>query len=446
MIKIPTTRRAVAGPRQWISKWAVAIVLVVVGAAVSISNLSQHDEVFSAFDEWVYYDYVVKFPTQGFVHQGEEIGEPALQAMACTGDLYGPRGEPCTGEDGIYDEPELYPQQGLTSADIYSPLYFGITWAGAQVVMLFSGLNLLDAARATGVLWLGAGLILLVLLFREFKVPALLQLGLGLATIGLGTSHYAFTYITTDAPALASGAAVAVLGYKFARTGRFGGWLIATAVMVTLLKVAFLLIVALVAIALVLHALIKLKAGASFRGGPAPSPAILMSIPLVALGSSALAELIWLTFRSISSVGPSPDQGLASTLSIIGVLSAAFVFLVARDGINNTSSMAEIVTAPYYLLVITGVLGWFLTARGSGIFRLWSIATAVITVVAAPLMLVGMQLALHTIAPISPRYALVLAPMLLVAVAAVVRNSVSVWIILVYGVALSGAAFLGLIR
>ena len=431
---------------SWARKWAVAIALVAVGLAISISNLSQHDEVFSPYDEWVYYDYVEKIPSQGFVRQGEDIGEPSLQAMACDGDPYGPRGEPCTGDNGVYDEPELYPQSGKTSADLYTPVYFAITWLGAQVVTLFTGAELLEAARATGPLWMVSGLLALVLLFREFRVPRLLQLGLGLVTIGLTSSHYAFTYISTDAPALVSGAVVALLGAKFARTGKYGWWMVVAAIIATLLKIAFLFIVALVAIALVLHALMKLRKGHPFRGGIDPSPARMIFMPVVAIGASLVAEVAWLAFRSINSLGVSPDQGLASTLSVAGLLSASYVFLVLREGVNGNSSFVQFAMAPYSLITAVGVIGWFFNNRGSGFNRSWSIATVVASVAFAPLMLVGMQLALNAVAPISPRYALVLAPVFLVAIAAMVRNSIAIWVILVYGGALSLFGLLGFIQ
>lgn len=430
----------------WARKWSVVIALVAVGLAVSISNLAQQNQVFSPYDEWVYYDYVEKVPTQGFVRQGEEIGQPALQAMACYGDPFGARGEPCTGVDGVYDQPGLYPQSGKTSADLYTPVYFGITWLGAQVVTFFTGSDLLEAARTTGVLWMVSGLIALVLLFREFRVPRLLQLGLGLTTIGLASSHYSFTYISTDAPALVSGAVVALLAAKFARTGKYGWWLVAAAVIATLLKIAFLFIVGLVAIALVLHAVMKLQKGHPFRGGVEPSPARMIVMPVVAVGVSLVAEIAWLAFRSVNSLGVSPDQGLASTLSAAGLLSASAVFLVLRDGINGNSAFVEFAMAPYSLLTAVGVLGWFFSNRGSGLKRSWSIAAVIAAIVFAPLMLVGMQLALGAVAPISPRYALVLAPVFLVAIAAMVRNRASMWIILAYGGGLSALAVLGLIQ
>lgn len=445
------TITSVEAPRSrkflgWAHKWIVAIVLVAVGLAVGISNLAQQDEVFSPYDEWVYYDYVEKVPTQGFVHQGEDIGEPALQAMACYGDPYGARGEPCTGENGVYDEPELYPQSGKTSADLYTPVYFAITWLGAQVVTFFTGAELLHAARATGLLWMVSGLIALVLLFRQFRVPRLLQFGLGLATIGLASSHYAFLYISTDAPALVSGAVIALLGARVARTGKGGWWLVVAAVIATLLKITFLFIVAFVAIALVLHALMKLRKGHPFRGGVDPSPARMITMPVIAIGASLIAEVAWLAFRSINSVGVSADQGLATPLSLVTLLSATFVFLVLRDGINADSTLVEFAMAPYSLLAAAGVLGWFFTSRGGGLSRSWSIATAIAAFAFAPLMVVGMQIALHAVAPITPRYALVLAPVILVAIAAIIRNSLSMWIVLAYGSGLSALALFGLVH
>jgi len=166
----------------------------------------------------------------------------------------------------------------------------------------------------------------------------------------------------------------------------------------------------------------------------------------VAIGFSLIAEAIWLVIRSANSLGASADQGLSSMLSVAGLLSASFVFLVPRTGISGNSSFVEFAMAPYTLLTALGVIGWFFTNRGSGISRSWSIAAAIASVAFAPLMLVGMQIALGSVAPISPRYALVLAPVFLIGIAAMTRNSIATWIVLVYGGALSVFALLGFIH
>ena len=196
------------GTRLFLRFWAVAL-LVIVGFSATAINVAVNGPSFSPYDEWVYYDYITKVPTEGFVRQGEAIGAPALEAMACDGDTFGPRGEPCTGPNGTYDRPSLYPQQGLTTADLYTPAYFAPTWAAAKVIQFATGMSLLTAARLVGSLWLVAGLIMLYLLCREFKLSKVLTLGLGLGVIGQIWAHYAFSYISTDAPSLVAGSTIA---------------------------------------------------------------------------------------------------------------------------------------------------------------------------------------------------------------------------------------------
>lgn len=427
----------------WARRWAVAIVLVILGVAVVISTVSRHDESFSPLDEWVYYDYVQKFPTQGFVHVGEQIGEPALQAMACEGDAFGPRGEPCTGKNGVYDEPELYPQQGLTSADAYTPAYFGITWVGAQMVSFVSGADLLTSARYTGALWIAFGLIMLVLLMREFRVPRVLQLGLGLATISNISTYYAFTYITTDAPAMAMGSAVALFGVRFAKTGRGAWWLVGASAIAVLFKFAFIFIIGLVAIALVIQAIVGLRRADPWRGGPV-SPARLIAVPVVAAIAAFAVEAAWLIIRSATAVGPGPDQGVSSQITVYSLVRSLFIFL-APPPITDASGFVQFALYPMSILLMVGVVGWFLTQRGWGIDRTWSMATILSATVFAPLLLIGLQLLLNSTAPIEQRYSLALMPMFLVALASVIRNSFAQWLVLAYGVALVSLTLVGIL-
>ncbi|MGV8896778.1 MAG: hypothetical protein ACOH10_05055 [Rhodoglobus sp.] len=441
------TRAAVspgtASFRTWVRRWAVAIVLVILGVAVVISNVSRHDESFSPLDEWVYYDYVQKFPTQGFVHMGEEIGSPALEAMACDGDSFGPRGEPCTGPDGIYDEPELYPQQGLTSADAYTPAYFGITWVSAQVVSVFTGADLLTNARYTGVLWIAFGLIMFVLLLREFRVPAVLQLGLGMIAISQISSYYAFTYISTDAPALAMGSAVAFFGARFAKSGRGGWWLVGASVVAIVFKFVLIFMVGLVAIALMIQAVVTLRRGQPWRGGP-KSPGRLIAFALMAAAGALAAQVAWLVIRSAAAVGPSPDQGLSAQISPFAAFRSLFTFLIPSPA-SAESSAVQFILYPISVLVIVGVIGWFVTQKGWGVERTWSIATLMSATVFAPLLLIALQLMLGTTAPVEQRYALGVMPMFFVAAAIIIRNSFAQWLVLAYGVALVGLTIIGVV-
>lgn len=421
------------GTRLFIRFWAVAI-LVVVGFSATVVNVAMNGPSFSPYDEWVYYDYITKVPTEGFVRQGEAIGAPALEAMACNGDSFGPRGEPCTGPNGTYDRPALYPQQGLTTADLYTPAYFAPTWAVAKVIQFATGVSLLTAARLVGSLWLVAGLIMLYLLCREFKLSKLLTLGLGLGLIGLVWTHYAFSYISTDAPSLVVGSTIALIGARFVKTGRYGGWLVAASVAGTLLKVTNIFALGAVVVMLVIYAIIR--RGADIDGA-IPRSRKMIKWAVIAAGSSALAQLIWLIIRRATRVGNGPNQGVSADVTLHSLAGDVFTFFFPRDGINGTSALPILFTAPFVVLVIAGIFGWFINSRGWTLNRAWSIATAASFTLFGPLLALSMQVVLGTGAPVSPRYGEPLAPLSLVAVGMLVRNSLTEWLILANGAALS---------
>ncbi|MBC7590377.1 MAG: hypothetical protein H7226_04945 [Salinibacterium sp.] len=433
---LPRLTRTAVG--RWFCKFWALVVLVLVGMAVCLVNTAENPTHFSPYDEWVYYDYVTKVPTQLFVRQGEVIGEPALEAMACDGDAFGPRGEPCTGPKGVYNEPNLYPQGGLTSADPYTPAYFVITWAAGKVIEFVSGATFLTSARATGALWMGSGLIMLFLLFRQFRLRNIVALGLGLAYVGIG--HFAFSYISTDAPSLLVGSTLAWLAVRFMRTGRGGGWLIAASMVGTWFKVTNLLAVGLVALTFVIYALMRGKATA-IDGIPRSRRLVVYAALMAVAG--VVAELAWLGFRALERVGPSPDQGISAPLSLRGLASGVFVFFFPREGAGGLSSNAILLTAPIITLFMVGIFGWFLSARGSNLNRAWSIAAAVSATLFAPLLTIAFQILLGTAAPVSPRYSAALAPIYLVGIGMIIRNPVGAWLILAYGAGLCMADFMG---
>lgn len=437
-VTVPTSSTTASGfrargTRLFLRFWAVAL-LVIVGFSATAINVAVNGPSFSPYDEWVYYDYITKVPTEGFVRQGEAIGAPALEAMACDGDTFGPRGEPCTGPNGTYDRPSLYPQQGLTTADLYTPAYFAPTWAAAKVIQFATGMSLLTAARLVGSLWLVAGLIMLYLLCREFKLSKVLTLGLGLGVIGQIWAHYAFSYISTDAPSLVAGSTIAFLGARFVKTGRYAGWLVAASIAGTLLKVTNIFAVGVVVVTLVIYAIVRRRAQID---ADIPSSRKMITWAVIAAGSSALAQLVWLVIRRATRVGNGPDQGVSADVTLHGLAANVFTFFFPRDGISGTSPLPILYTAPFVIIVIAGIFGWFINTRGWSLDRAWSIATAAAFTLFAPLLAVTMQIVLGTGAPVSPRYGEPLAPMSLVAVGMVVRNSLSEWLILAYGAVLS---------
>ncbi|TQL48650.1 hypothetical protein FB562_1748 [Homoserinimonas aerilata] len=436
-----TDRTPATGFRGWVKQFWVTIVLVLVALAMCVSNLAQHSHQFSPYDEWVYYDYITKVPSQLYVHQGEYIGEDALSMMACFGDGFGARGEPCTGLDGVYDEPEVYPQEGKTSADPYTPAYFATTWAVASVAHFVTGVDMLTTSRAVSALWLAGGLIVLTMFLREFRLRPILILGLGLSYIGLVTTFYASTFISTDAPSLLAGATLGLLAVRFAKTGRHAPWLAIASAIAVWLKITNIFAVGIVVVALLVHAFFRHRAG---DHAPHPSPRRMGVVSAVVAAIAIAAELIWLVIWKASSIGEGPDQGISIDLTPQAVIASLFTFLLPRDGVGPDISWVAIMQAPYSAMLVAGIIGWFFAERRDDMNRAWSIAVIISATLFAPALMIALQLLLGEVAPVIPRYTLGMAPMMLLAIGMIARNNIAAWIVLGYGIAVSTFSVIGL--
>lgn len=431
-IDLPTRQRLSRGARflAWLKRAWVPVVLVGVALVTCTTVTLNHSHQLSAYDEWVYFDAVTKVPTQGIVHQGEHIGQAALAEMACFGDPYGARGAKCTGPNGDYSDYVNFPLAGKTTADIYAPVYFDVTWAIAQPIQWLTGLDLLTAARLTGFFWLAGGLIVFYALTRELKVHKLTALGLGLVAIGTIPSMFAYTYITTDAPCFLAGATLLYLGIRFVRGTVSGWWLLPVASMAILLKITNIFAVGLIAIYMLIYAIVKWKQDSSPDRAPAPPRIVLITVLYTAV--AVVTEIAWLMVRAAIKVGPGPNQGVNSPLSIRGLASQLTTFL----GFNSAYTFSGAIMLPYAILTIVGVFGFLLTARGRGTMRALSISTATAMVLFPPLLVVAMGIALGSAFPVSTRYSAPLMPAILIAIGFMIQNKFWRWGLLSYGGAL----------
>lgn len=419
----------------WLRRSWVPLVLVTAAMAMCGTVTVQHHQQFSPYDEWVYYDYVMKIPTQGIVRQGEYVGSAALEAMACVGDGYGPRGQVCTGPNGHYKAPAHYPQEGKTTADAYTPLYFDVTWGLGTAIKFVTGLDFLTAARLSGFFWLAGGLIAFSALARELKFNKLLTVGLGLVLVGSVASKYAFTYISTDASAFVSGAVLLLFALRFIRGKTSGWWLVPLAVVAVLLKITNIFAVGLVAVFLLTFALLKWRQRSHWPPDR-PSPLKIGVLTTTFILASLLAQGAWLVIRAAIAVGDGPNQGVDVPISIRGIAATVTTFI----GLPGTRTVDGLLTLPLAILTIVGIFGFFLQAKGSGEKRALSIATVVSATLFGPLLLVVMGIVLGAAFPVVPRYSQSLVPAFFAAIAFTAHNKLSRYLVLGYGIALTVAA------
>ncbi len=408
----------------------VPIILVIVACVSGGIVVANHSEQLAPFDEWVYYDYVLKIPTQGIVRQGEYLSHTALEAMACDGDSFGPRGEPCGAVKDVY---AAYPQGGKTSADLYTPLYFGVTWALGKAVQFVTGAEFLTSARATGIFWLVGGLLVFYKLLELLKVRRVISLGIGLAIIGAPTTFWANTYISTDAPLFFVGALLLLAAVSAALGRSSPWWLLPVAVLGIWLKVTTILALGLVFIVIVLFVL--WSRDTVDRGRKRQ----LLVAATVTVASALAAQVGWLLLRAQLSLGAGPDQGLTTGLLWRNTAGQLSLFLnrgALGGGYDPVLRLPPILGEPLVLLTIAGVVGFGFAKAVTALERSLAVSILISATIFAPLLSFGMYLLLGDVFPVIARYAIPLLPAFFVAVAYIMKNRLAEWSVVAYGVLL----------
>lgn len=219
----PTTTidRPETGLKRLLSLWWVPyVVLAVFAGGYTVHAQVEMAGPYSHFDEYQYYDYLEKLPSQGFVKQGEKVGEEARRVASCEGYLFfGQIGVAC---DAPQEPDSAFLVDGYNSADIYTPAYFAPTWVMAQPFTWF-GMDLLDAGRAVGGIWLFLGLAAIFALQRRLGVDPRVALGVTLIVLALPATYWATQFISTDAPTYLIIGLLGLVGVRFA-SGRGRLW------------------------------------------------------------------------------------------------------------------------------------------------------------------------------------------------------------------------------
>lgn len=426
----PRSRSAIV---NWsLLNW-VPIVLVFASLLMTGIVTVRHTQALSPLDEWVYYDYTVKIPSQGIVRQGETIGKQALEQMSCFGDAFGQRGDACGSS---YNHPRTYPQEGKTTADIYTPIYFAVTWFVGEAIHTLTGLSFLTAARLSGFLWLSGGVLILYALLRRFKVGKLVTLGLGLAVIAAPSTVWSVTYISTDAPTLLVGGALLLLAMRAIDRKSGAWWLVPVAMVGVWLKITTIFGVGLVALILLVYALWRRR-----RGGMGELPSAerrrLILLAVATAAAAVIAEVIWLVVHHAIAIGPGPSQGLAGKFAWRDFGQLGTIFLtpgpLMSGGWSNIYHIPPFVAYPLQWLCIAGVVGAAFMASRSIATKSFAVATLISSVLFAPALFAAMSFVLGNVFPVIPRYGLALAPAFVVAAALIVRNRLATSLVLVYG-------------
>lgn len=439
--------------RSWttllLRAWAPVLLFLVAFGANSLT-VASHTSAFSPVDEYVYYDYLVKVPTEGWVKMGEYTGLDAREHMSCSGVLiFGVQGPPCHSD---YTDSAKYVQDGKTSASSYTPAYFWPTYVAGTAFSGVLGVSSLTGFRLAGGLWLGAAMVVFFFLLRQFRINRLIVFGLGFCLIASPFVWVANTFISTDGSVLLCAALMLLTAIKVARH-QWPAWLfVLFALVSSALKVTNLVGIGVASLVLVFLALSPSTyarrcraaghAGTGWRSVFRPIPRSLGAV-VFALLLAGVVQIAWTKMQAVTRVSSSPSQGVTgASLSpkrlvslAMNMVSEPIVQQVSPPGKPNIwlYPMPDSLTLGLSALCVIGAFAPLLIRSGpAALLALrWPLALGSVTGA------VGLALSMAIIAryyPMPPRYAAGSIPGMFLMVGLITRSKAGKWLIFGFGV------------
>lgn len=385
------------------------------------AQVTEH-EMMSPIDEYQYVGYYANVADHGIVRRGEAMPLFARRYMVCNGVRNIPEMPPnpqaCRKPNSVG-----YPIEGGTTADLYTPLYFGVTRTLAQP-LIWAGVDFVSAGRLVGGFWLSLGAVFLYFAMRRRSVPVPVAVGLNLVMVGSLAAYWGNTYISTDATALAAGGLAALLTIQ-ALDGRRRALVLLplAAAVATLFKLQNLIGFGAAALVLVLTAIYEAAqrpGGARARLRAFATDRRTLSAAATILGS-IVAQGGWIALRSALAVGEQPKFGFGEPLVGSNLVVELGNFLPSLGG----GALAPYATGPESLpvyavataLAIGGCVGLALSAGTAPARRIVGASTALVAVLAAPALAIVVGIVENNYVPLPSRYAHSLLPWALLSAA-----------------------------
>ena len=393
----------------------LAVVALILASFVFVGEQVSEHEMMSPIDEYQYVGYYAAVADHGIVRRGEPMPVFARRYMSCHGVRNIPEmprnPQGCSKPDSVG-----YPIEGGTTADLYTPLYFGVTRIVAQP-LIWMGVDFVSAGRAAGAFWLALGAVFLYLGLRRRKVPVQVAAGLGLVLIGGLAAYWGNTYISTDATALTAGGLAALLTMRALDGARWSLVLLpAAAVLATLFKLQNLIAFGVAAMVLLLVA--GLEAGRA--GGPvgarlrrlATDRRVVSAVGIVV--ASVVAQGCWLAIRSAIAVGEQPSFGIGAPLRVENLVFELGNFLPNLGGGALSPFATGVKTVPVYALAtalaLGGAVGLALSKGIPARERIVGTATVLVAVLSAPFLALVVGVMEDVYVQLAPRYGTSLLP------------------------------------
>jgi hypothetical protein len=187
----------------------IALVVCVVAPAVLVALQIDANPRFSPVDESAHYDYVNRVAQGEIPRQGERLRKETLRAIACKGNALNEMElPPCSARTLRY---ERFPGLGYQYEALHPPTYHAITVATRWPVQHLLGVSdRLDATRAVGIVWLVTGMLLA---WAAGRVMGIAPVALGAVLLLLATAPsviYFYGTVSTDVTAVTAGGVVAL--------------------------------------------------------------------------------------------------------------------------------------------------------------------------------------------------------------------------------------------
>lgn len=205
-------------------RWTVlALFYSLIASFLTLPFMRLH-RALSVYDEFQYIDAVDKARRWDVVLSGDKTDQYARVLAACRGAGLVPEYTIYQGRCGgpVADADTFI--QGYTSADIHSPLYFFVTSWLSWPIQKLSGVELLTAARLTGVLWLALGMLALAWGLRRLGAQTAVMISLPIAVASMPVFRVTNSYVTPDALNLLAGSLILTAALLYVR-GESNPWL-----------------------------------------------------------------------------------------------------------------------------------------------------------------------------------------------------------------------------
>lgn len=198
------------------------LALVVLALVAVLPQVLRHGP-FSALDEGTHIDYAWRASTLDIPAAGDLIAPEVRELWSCYGNELASL--PACGESEPTDR---FPLASAQYNFGHPPVYYVVTGVTAKAVAAVTGWDFVTAARATGALWLAAGMCVMLLTLRSFGVERWLALAVAAASGMWWANLQATAIVTNDAPLLLTTALSLLALSRFLRGGGWGSMALLT--------------------------------------------------------------------------------------------------------------------------------------------------------------------------------------------------------------------------